>query len=73
MNQELTDKLTEIQTLFSEQEHTIQTLNDIVSRQDSEIRRMARDLKWLKRELMSLKEQIPDLVEGIVDEAPPHY
>ncbi len=72
MTAELSKKLTEIETLYSEQEYTIHTLNDIVARQDKEISRLSDDLQWLKQQLLELREQMPDTGTS-TNEVPPHY
>jgi len=73
MTTEITQKLTEIETLYAEQEYTIHTLNDVVARQDQEINRLSIDLQWLKQQLVELKEQMPDASSGDAIEIPPHY
>ncbi|MDH5353180.1 MAG: SlyX family protein [Gammaproteobacteria bacterium] len=73
MTTEINRKLTELETLYSEQEYTIHTLNEIVIRQDQEICRLDVDLKWLKQQLIALKDQIPVSGDTNVDEIPPHY
>ncbi len=73
MTSEIEKKLTAIETLYSEQEYTIHTLNNIVTRQDRELFDLAKELQWLKRQLMVLKEQLPGDVEVDIDEKPPHY
>ena len=73
MTTEISRKLTEIETLYSEQEYTIHTLNEVVARQDQEINRLSLDLQWLKQQLIELKEQMPDTTTGDSSEAPPHY
>ncbi|MCP4485867.1 MAG: SlyX family protein [Gammaproteobacteria bacterium] len=70
---EISDRLTEIETLYSEQEYTIHTLNDIVTRQDKEISRLSDDLQWLKKQLLELREQMPDAGSASTNEVPPHY
>ncbi|MCP4238540.1 MAG: SlyX family protein [Aestuariibacter sp.] len=73
MTVEISEKLTEIETLYSEQEYTIQMLNDIVTRQDKEISRLNNDLQWLKQQLLDLREQMPDAGIASTNEVPPHY
>lgn len=70
---EIEKKLTAIETLYSEQEYTVHTLNDIVTRQDREITRLGNELEWLKRQLMVLKESFPSAEDNDIDEKPPHY
>ncbi len=66
-------KLTALESLYSEQEYTVHTLNNIVTRQDREISRLSDEFQWLKRQFMSLKEHLPNTPESDVDEKPPHY
>lgn len=73
MTSEIEKKLTVIETLYSEQEYTVQTLNKIVTRQDQEISRLGDELQWLKRQLMALREHLPDGENFDIDEKPPHY
>ncbi len=73
MTTELEKKLTVIETLYSEQEYTVQTLNSIVTRQDQEISRLSNELQWLKQQLMTLKEHLPNQENIDTDERPPHY
>ena len=70
---EIEKKLTAIETLYSEQEYTVHTLNDIVTRQDREITRLGNELEWLKRQLMVLKENFPSAEDNDIDEKPHHY
>ena len=73
MNTEISKKITAIETLYTEQEYTIATLNEIVTRQDCEITNLRNDLQWLKQQLQSLKEQVPDGGSSETHELPPHY
>ncbi len=73
MTSELEKKLTTIEVLYSEQEYTIHTLNNIVTRQDQEISRLADELLWLKNQLLTLKEHLPGDEGNNTDDKPPHY
>jgi uncharacterized coiled-coil protein SlyX len=73
MTSEISEKLTTIETLYTEQEYTITVLNEIVTRQDSEISNLRNDFEWLKQQLQSLKEQVPDGGSSETHELPPHY
>ena len=73
MTSDITKKLTDLESLYSEQEYTVITLNNIVSRQDQEISRLGEELKWVKQQLQSLKNQLPDNLGSLADELPPHY
>lgn len=73
MTSEIDKKLTHLEFLYSEQEYTVVTLNNIVSRQDQEISRLSEELKWVKSQLLNLKEQLPDDSVNLTDDKPPHY
>ena len=73
MTSEIEKKLTALESLYSEQEYTVITLNKIVSRQDQEIARLSVELTWVKSQLLNLKEHLPNDQPGLTDEKPPHY
>lgn len=73
MTFEIEKKLTRLESLYSEQEYTVITLNKVVSRQDQEIARLSEELKWVKSQLLNLKEQLPNDSINLTDEKPPHY
>ena len=66
------ERLDHLEILFAEQEHTLQTLNDVIARQDNELRRYAERLSQIESSLKLLKESLPN--HGQPDtEKPPHY
>ena len=71
MNASSLKKITKLETLFAEQEYLIQTLNDIVTRQDKDITKLEVDYRDLKFQYLDLKSQLPD--QGPSSEIPPHY
>ena len=71
MNSENLEQIAKLEMLFSEQEHTLQTLNDIITRQDRDIAKLMLDYESLKLQYMDLKSQLPD--QQITSEVPPHY
>ena len=65
------DRLAELETRLAFQEQTLQDLNDVVTRQQAEIERLARDYETLKVQLLELA---PSLVASRDEETPPpHY
>ena len=70
-NIETTERLTRLEMLFSEQEHTIQSLNDIVIQQTRLISKLGSDLQLLKQQYQELKSALPGEFSEI--EKPPHY
>ena len=72
VTESLESKLANLEMLYSEQDHIIQTLNDVVSQQDREITRLNLAIENIQAQLKSLK---PELSEDInpAFEKPPHY
>lgn len=65
------ERLTELEVRVAFQERTIQELNDVVTRQQQEIDRLARELASLKDQLHTLE---PSPVANRDEETPPpHY
>ena len=65
------ERLAELETRIAFQERTIQELNEVVTRQQDEIDRLAREVERLKVQLLTLA---PSLVESRDEETPPpHY
>ena len=65
------NRLIELETRLSFQDHTLQELNAVVVRQQREIDTLTRELETLKAQLKTLA---PDLVASRAEEAPPpHY
>ena len=71
MEQDISTHVTRLEMLYSEQEYTIQALNQIATRQDQEISRLRSDLELLKQQYRDLKTDLPQPPSG--DEKPPHY
>ena len=70
MEEDIGARLNRLEMLFSEQDYTIQALNQITSRQDQEMRQLRSDLQLLKRQYVELKTNLPPQA---VDDKPPHY
>ena len=65
------ERLTELETRVAFQEQTIQELNEVVTRQQAEIDRLAQGYETLKLQLLELA---PSLVADSGEETPPpHY
>ena len=74
MNDDAIKRLENIEILFSEQEYTIQTLNEIVTRHANKIDRLEEQVTLYKGQITALQEaQNHDSNDSIVDERPPHY
>ncbi len=70
MNDDFEQRLVELEARLAFQDDTIQTLNDMVSRQQLELDKVNRAMELLARRQADIAASIP--VEG--DEAPPpHY
>ncbi len=71
MNSRITEQITRLEIMYSEQEYTIQSLNEIVARQTGEISDLKSELQALKLHYQELKSELPDQLNDI--EKPPHY
>lgn len=64
-------RLVELETRLTFQEHTVQALNDVVTRQQQQIEALVREVNALKDRL---RAAAPSLVGPLEDEKPPpHY
>ena len=70
------EDLAELQSRFAFQEDAVNTLNDIVARQDQEIVKMRSQLNALNKKIEELKQSSEDGLASSVSqqhEKPPHY
>jgi len=65
-------RLDSLELLYSEQDHTIQALNDIVAQQSQEISRLNLQIEQIREQLQSQKTESAS-EEGSDFEIPPHY
>ncbi len=65
-------RLDSLELLYSEQDHMIQTLNDIVAQQSQEISRLNLQIEQIKVQLQSLKSESATETSSEF-EIPPHY
>lgn len=72
MNESLLSRLEHLETLYTQQEYTVQALNDMVARQDREITSLALGLERLKEQLKALKADAASDISSEI-EKPPHY
>ena len=76
MSKSLQARLDKLELLYSEQDHTVQTLNDMVAQQGQEIFRLHSRFEQIKAQLQSLKTEAASEVESPSHgefEIPPHY
>ena len=71
MAKDIKAQITRLETLYTEQEYTIQALNQITIRHDQEISQLRSELQLLDRQYRALRENLPSQIAG--DEKPPHY
>lgn len=69
------EQLVDLQTRFAFQEDSLQTLNDIVTRQQMQIDALERELVVHREKLTELIQAIADRAPApsLADEKPPHY
>jgi uncharacterized coiled-coil protein SlyX len=72
VSKSLQTRLDSLELLYSEQDHTIQTLNDIVAQQSQEISQLNLQMEQIKVQLQSLKSESATET-GSEFEVPPHY
>ena len=68
---DLLARLERLEVLYSEQDYTIQALNDSVSQQDRELKALTLSLQRLQVQLDSLRSEVGGV--DPVHEPPPHY
>ena len=73
MNEDISNRINQLEYLFTEQDQTLQTLNEVVARQDREITSLLERLGQLEKLMKSLKDSIPAGGEASSFEKPPHY
>ena len=76
MSESVQARLDRLELLYSEQDHTMQTLNDMVAQQSQEISRLQAQLEQITIQLQSLKAESASEVDspsGGEFEIPPHY
>ena len=71
MSNAIIDQITRLEMLYAEQEHSLQALNTVVTRQDQELSRITSDLILLTQQYQSLRSQISEPTD--TGEKPPHY
>lgn len=72
MSKSQQSRLDSLELFYSEQDHTVQTLNDIVAQQGQDITRLNLQLEQIRAQLESLKsESTTEINSGF--EIPPHY
>lgn len=74
-NKETLDtKLIELETKFSFQEDLLQSLDEVVTRQQADLEKLNLQVKHLQAQLQELAETPPAASQGsLEDEKPPHY
>ena len=72
MSDSLQTRLEKLEVLYSEQDHIIQALNDMVADQSQEISRLRAEIELIREQLRSLKQDANDGT-GSEFEIPPHY
>lgn len=72
MSKSKQSRLDSLELLYSEQDHMLQTLNDMVAQQGQDIARLSLQLEQISAQLQSLKsESTNETNSGF--EIPPHY
>ncbi len=72
MGESLEAKIAKLEIMFSEQEYTIQSLNDMIAQQDQEISQLNINLDQVRVQLRALKSELSIEIDPEIDK-PPHY
>ena len=72
MSESLQARLDKLEAYYSEQDYTLQTLNDVVAQQNREISQLSLNLEQLKQQIETLKTE-PEGESNPEHEVPPHY
>ena len=72
MDKSLQQRIDHLESLYAEQEYTLQALNDTIARQDREITSLSLGLERLREQLKSMKQDLPGDISP-EHEKPPHY
>jgi uncharacterized coiled-coil protein SlyX len=76
MSESIQARLDRLESLYSEQDHTMQMLNDMVAQQSQEISRLQAQLEQIRIQLQLLKTESASEVDSASNgefEIPPHY
>ncbi len=68
----LQSRLERLEILYSEQDYTIQSLNDMIAQQAREISLLTLNIEQLKNRLQALSSELSDDIDPGF-EPPPHY
>jgi len=72
VNESLQARIEHLETLYAEQEYTVQALNEVVTQQDREISSLTLSIERLKNQVMALKTEAASEISS-ENEIPPHY
>ena len=72
MDKSLQQRIDHLESLYAEQEYTLQALNDTIARQDREITSLSLGLERLREQLKSMKQDLSSDISP-EHEKPPHY
>jgi len=68
----LKSRLERLETLYSEQDYTIQSLNNMIAQQDREISQLNLSIEQLRLRLQALTSELSDDIDPGFEQ-PPHY
>ena len=72
MDDSLERRIEHLESIFAEQEYSLQALNDTVARQDREITSLTLAIEGLKQQLEAMKRELSSDISP-EHERPPHY
>ncbi|NBV75584.1 MAG: SlyX family protein [Methylococcaceae bacterium] len=68
-----TDRIIEIEIKLAYQEELIQVLNETITEQQLQLRKLEETCRLLNEKLKSLAQNLPDRSSATLNERPPHY
>ena len=72
MSDDIKSRLERLEVLYSEQEYTIQSLNDMIAQQDRDIAQLNLDIEQLRTRLQAVASGLSSDIDPAF-EKPPHY
>lgn len=66
-------KVEELQIRLSFQEDSVQSLNDVIAKQDETIRQLQEQLRYFAKKVKTVESSVGHTGINVGDERPPHY
>ncbi|GAB5405044.1 MAG: SlyX family protein [Aureliella sp.] len=67
------ERIVELEICLTHQQRLLEQLDDVVTEQESRIRKLEQRLETMKTEQQQLRDRVSEQSATIPDEKPPHY